>query len=1051
NYEPNALSEDDLPDIHDNALVLLYRLLFILYAESADLLPLGNSRYHDRYSLFSIKAETQEHVGSYTDEDCTIWPRLTTLFNIVDGGRGALDVHAYNGGLFKPDRHPFLDDHALPDSYIAKIINLLAIDTEGRFADYRDLGVRHLGSIYEGLLEYRVEVAKEPLVAAKDNGSEVWEAADGEEAQIAPGEVYLVTDKGERKATGSYYTPQYIVEYIVENTVGPLVEECDEPEDILELNVLDPAMGSGHFLVEVTDFLARHAAQMEVEKGETIGDNGHGESDVQRLKRQVVERCVYGVDLNPLAVELAKLSLWLHTVAAGRPLSFLDHHLRCGNSLIGADLDDIASGIPVEKSARQKKQEAAGQLSLFDHSQWTLHAKDLVFGFTEIEHGLSESTGDIEHKENILQDLDDVHRKPYLQMADVWCSRYFGNEFDNDTYGEIVGYLQEINPELSEQASEVYDRAQAIADERRFFHWEFEFPEVFFTATGTKKPNPGFDAVVGNPPYGKIRDQLLDQWVRMEYVCGTAILDIYPLFVEAGIGLTRRGCRFGYIVPDKWLTLKRDMPLREMMLGKAAELSLDIHENLVFPDATVETLCFNLLLAPAEHDNNGSIRITFNEAIPDAAPQEGFDEEIRHYLAQHPFRINPYAHPERLGVWRKLLSMSCTLGDLCDVQYGIKAYQVGKGEPPQTPEIRDEKPYTAQDQRGPEWTPFLHGEDVDRYQINWNGDRWIHHGDWLAEPRPETVWEGPRLLFRKVFGRTLIGTYLEDHAHTNTLLYTVTLQDEWRTYDARYLLTLAVSRVPSEYLRDEMTIVDVAFPQIMANELALAPIRIIDFDHPTEAGEMERLMERCREAIGGGDYEAPLRLAKQALATHAALHGPAGKPELADDEYWSQQIEAADRDFPGREDFVHDLLAELAGRMMDLNETKHEIIERFEADLRGVAATDLHEDLTRGKQGRTLHKHECCRPYVQEGSHTTHSLHETLGWSQEAFEIFVKELCGSVSNLADMLEIYRRHADPFREATTALESTDTLIDEIVYALYGLTDEEIAIVEESVGG
>lgn len=212
--------------------------------------------------------------------------------------------------------------------------------------------MRQLGSIYEGLLEYQPHLATESMVAISDKKSQTerWVAqakapkngliVDSRES----GEIYLETDRGERKATGSYYTPQYIVDYMVDQTVGPLVEQARQRvkerasqasgeavtaaeqsfiEEILRLKLLDPVMGSGHFLVEATEYLGRALA---TDPYAATQEEAPTEEDLVIWKRRVVERCIYGVDKNPLAVELAKLSLWLITVAADKPLSFLDHH-----------------------------------------------------------------------------------------------------------------------------------------------------------------------------------------------------------------------------------------------------------------------------------------------------------------------------------------------------------------------------------------------------------------------------------------------------------------------------------------------------------------------------------------------------------------------------------------------------------------------------------------------------------------------------------------------------------------------------------------------------
>ena len=511
-HGPNQIYENVLQAVYDNALVLLYRLLFILYAEAADLLPLRTNRqYASRYSLQAIAQELGDGVESFSPTRVTMWPRLRELFVAIDKGDAELGIPAYNGGLFDAAKHPFLETKELPDRYVARLVDLMARTEDGGTVDYRDLGVRHLGSIYEGLLEYKLAQAAEPMVVIRRDGRDMWvpvaeaENAGAEQERCEAGQLYLVTDKGERKATGSYYTPQFIVDYIVENTLGPLAEKCETAEDILNLKVLDPAIGSGHFLVKVTDFLARYLLERG---GQTEGALAEGESDFAHMKRQVVERCIYGVDLNPLAVELAKLSLWLDTVAKGQPLSFLDHHLRCGNSLIGARVQALPNHPQTQtRSRRAAQQEAAGQLALFDYGAFTQHANLLVFGFGEIAHGLSDSREAVQHKGAILADIDAAHRRPYREIADLWCSAYFGNEYSPATYTELVQHLQGADDELSDPAQHALEQSRQLAQQYRFFHWELEFPDVFFDEHGRSDANGGFSAVVGNPPWERMKLQ----------------------------------------------------------------------------------------------------------------------------------------------------------------------------------------------------------------------------------------------------------------------------------------------------------------------------------------------------------------------------------------------------------------------------------------------------------------------------------------------------------------------------------------------------------------
>ena len=208
------------------------------------------------------------------------------------------------------------------------------------------------------------------MAAVRQKGAEKWLPASQVKGRTEilerrePGELYLATDKGERKATGSYYTPDYIVKYIVEQTLGPLVERVRQEAagdtarfvaGILQLNVLDPAMGSGHFLVEATDFLARALATGadvpgadNLPKVLNLRKVNEEADDLVYWRRQVVERCIYGVDINPMAVELCQVALWMEALEPGKPLSFLDHHVQCGNSLLGTTPALLAKGIPDE-------------------------------------------------------------------------------------------------------------------------------------------------------------------------------------------------------------------------------------------------------------------------------------------------------------------------------------------------------------------------------------------------------------------------------------------------------------------------------------------------------------------------------------------------------------------------------------------------------------------------------------------------------------------------------------------------------------------------------
>ena len=433
-YTDNRLPHTDetFKLIYDNSLILLYRILFILYAEARGLLPLQENLSYERvYSLDAIKKDVVARLqeGLILPNTSLLWSHLKELFKIINLGSPPLTVTTFNGGLFDPQRHPFLEQYVVGDSSLCRAIDKLA-RVNGQFIDYRDLAERHLGTIYEGLLEeYALHVATEPMVELRVS-SKIVPAQGIPRKHIAsefrPGEVYFVTDRGERKKTGSYYTPDYIVKYMVDSAVRPVLEAaiCDAQTDVeriqrvLAINVLDPSMGSGHFLVEVTEYIARFLVELGLRPEEAEGTlvtsatpaaqtSGSNEADVTYWKRRVAQQCVYGVDLNPLAVELAKLSLWLVTVARDRPLSFLDHHLRTGNALIGLRIEDVAARQqPQTKKQQQRSRQAeeaeksAGQLSspLVD-DDFRQHASSALNSIAAIEQNPGITITDVKAQE----------------------------------------------------------------------------------------------------------------------------------------------------------------------------------------------------------------------------------------------------------------------------------------------------------------------------------------------------------------------------------------------------------------------------------------------------------------------------------------------------------------------------------------------------------------------------------------------------------------------------------------------------------------------------
>lgn len=529
-YRRNRLDANNLETletIYESSLVLLYRLLFILYAECRDILPMtGDSTYANTKSLHAIKSECADLVDFHPTvlaekaDDSAIYTRLQDLFFAIDAGDPHLGIVPYNGRLFAESQHPFLRDHVVGTKSLAKAIDRLArIDSAARrdgktprvSVDYRDLSIRHLGAIYEKLLEFHLAVATEPLTVVKKKKTEVFVPAKGGAKVVKhPGEVYLRTGNNERKITGSYYTPDYIVTFIVKHAVEPVLlqvtnQHATVGEDgswqvrnpdallkaILGLNILDPATGSGHFMVEVVDQISKWLMDLDLRPVDIASD----EDELTYWKRQVVTACIYGVDVNPLAIELAKLSLWLATIARGRPLSFLDHHAQLGNSLVGTHAAEIKFTIQPEK-------EGSDPVTLIQEAMFTETVGNAVESMAAIEHTVTADVADVKHQEEVYDQISEG-LVTWRILSDVWTARYFGLYITEpqwiSLYKHMTGEIR--HKPLSRDLQTIVDEAKALSAKFHFFHWDLAFPEVFFDKSGQPIPDGGFDAIVGNPPY----------------------------------------------------------------------------------------------------------------------------------------------------------------------------------------------------------------------------------------------------------------------------------------------------------------------------------------------------------------------------------------------------------------------------------------------------------------------------------------------------------------------------------------------------------------------
>ena len=551
-------STADLGTAREAALIFLYRMLFLLYAEDRGLLPINDPRY-ERYGLRNpVRENIAQGIKNgtpFSGNASSYYDHLMDLCRMVDQGDSSIGLPPYNGGLFAHSTAPLLEQVRLTDTVIAPIIHGLShvrTDEGARFVNYRDMSVQQLGSIYERLLE------QEPV-------------------RDSQGTITVRPNNYARKDSGSYFTPQELVDLIVERTLKPLVEDrinafkteaeelkdddrpiaeqltdlrdFDPAEAVLELKVLDPAMGSGHFLVTAVDFLADHIAELTehtpglpewlngeytsplVERIDAIRDDiipraresGWTLDEAQLtdqtiIRRMVLKRCIYGVDKNPLTVELAKVSLWLHSFTVGAPLSFLDHHLRCGDALVGMRVAEATKELN-RLGGLFASPAIAGAEAATDNMQRIEEMSDA--DISEVRQSAS-LFQEVEETTANLRNLLDLLNGIRWQTAGMKAKerKVFESPLVN-ALGEQPAQAYELltqgpayhDPESpDEQTSDstkfrhLWTDARAIADRETFLHWEAAFPGVW-RSWQDARPQGGFDAVIGNPPWDRIEQQ----------------------------------------------------------------------------------------------------------------------------------------------------------------------------------------------------------------------------------------------------------------------------------------------------------------------------------------------------------------------------------------------------------------------------------------------------------------------------------------------------------------------------------------------------------------
>lgn len=548
------------------ALTAVYRILFLLFAEARRLVPVWHPVYREAYSVDALRRRL-----SHGHDPTGTWAALQAMARLAHAGCEAGDLHVkpFNGKLFSPARAPLLDHLDLDDAHVAQSLTALLFTSDAgrtcRHIAYGELGVEELGSVYENLLDL------EPEPAPASGGAPA--------IRLAP------TGRA-RKTSGTFYTPRSLTDHLVAATLAPLVRDRDA-DAILRLRILDPAMGSGAFLVAALRYLTTAWETAVLARGDASAGE-IDERDRLHVRRTIASRCLFGVDRNPMAVQLAQLSLWLATLGADRPLSFLDHHLIAGDSLIGAGPLDVLSRVP-GRGLR-------GPLpldSLFDWSEALAAVRPVRIN---LEEEPDDSAETVRHKEARLAALDrDAELSRWKAACDLWCAAWLPGVVDPALYHAMLdrtlGRLPAGTVPGLEEALETVRRHAAALD---CVHWPLAFPEVLLDSQGRPAPDAGFDAVIGNPPWEMLRADpgrsessgtggaSLVRFARRSGIYraqGGGQANLYQLFVERALSLTRPGGRIGLLVPSGLLSDDGSAALRRALVTTADVDAITVFDN----------------------------------------------------------------------------------------------------------------------------------------------------------------------------------------------------------------------------------------------------------------------------------------------------------------------------------------------------------------------------------------------------------------------------------------------------------------------------------------
>jgi len=605
-------------EFYKQLLRLIYRLIFLMVSEERNLIS-DNMQYRDHYSISRIR-RLAEIRAAYTQQE-DLWLGLAITFKLFqDENLGpALSVPTLNGDLFDPIRTSEINDASLTNRDLLTAMWDICMYRERenfpwRRINYAALDVEELGSVYESLLEFQ------PVFIEQNGKTE-----------------FLLLTGTERKSTGSYYTPPELVHELIQSALVPVIMDrlaptktsVDKETALLAITVCDPACGSGHFLLAAARTIGRELAKART------GDEEPAPEQMRIAIRDSITHCIYGVDKNPLAVDLCKVALWLEGHTKSKPLTFLDHRIRCGDSLVGVfDLSVLKDGIPDDTFsvvtgddktvARDLKKQNKNEREHRCLTEFDIAMSVLTSSRQQVNAIADDKPADIRKKKELFCEIQ-KEGTPWCKdktACDLWTAAFFVGYTKEQLQNQCIPTTETIRDYIAHGSGADLPQikiARQLSNKYRFFHWALEFPEVFDLG--------GFDCVLGNPPWDIIKFNSEEFFLQSDIVLkdltlkekkhriqelsqnpeikgkldiavtlferyikysrfsneyqfqGTGDINSFKLFSERYFHLAKDSGYFGIILPSSIYTDKGCSDLRKLLLYKTKISSLYCFEN----------------------------------------------------------------------------------------------------------------------------------------------------------------------------------------------------------------------------------------------------------------------------------------------------------------------------------------------------------------------------------------------------------------------------------------------------------------------------------------